>query len=258
MENKKGFVITIIILILISLGSIGYIVYDKFLSKNNDEEEYVNVINDVSIDINKLYKVGNILDKFDKAFSTSDSKYLGYIYNNKTLEVKNFDKNAAIYASIYSDLIRSNTEQAISNEIVKNKYEKIFGKLLEYKPSNLELGENIKITYDEVNKIYKYTASITNNDHKSEYLSKNTKTKLKEDLVIVTRKVFFVEYSGSIVNIYVDSSKTTKIGTVRLKNGEVSIEEVIGKYGSKLNTYEMTFKLGSDDEYNFYKIERTK
>ena len=258
MENKKGFVITIIILILISLGSIGYIVYDKFLSKNNDEEEYVNVINDVSIDINKLYKVGNILDKFDKAFSTSDSKYLGYIYNNKTLEVKNFDKNAAIYASIYSDLIRSNTEQAISNEIVKNKYEKIFGKLLEYKPSNLELGENIKITYDEVNKIYKYTASITNNDHKSEYLFKNTKTKLKEDLVIVTRKVFFVEYSGSTVSIYKDSSKTTKIGTVRLKNGEVSIEEVIGKYGSKLNTYEITFKLGSDDEYNFYKIERTK
>ena len=258
MENKKGFVITIIILILISLGSIGYIVYDKFLSKNNDEEEYVNVINDVSIDINKLYKVGNILDKFDKAFSTSDSKYLGYIYNNKTLEVKNFDKNAAIYASIYSDLIRSNTEQAISNEIVKNKHEKIFGKLLEYKPSNLELGENIKITYDEVNKIYKYTASITNNDHKSEYLSKNIKTKLKEDLVIVTRKVFFVEYSGSTVSIYKDSSKTTKIGTVRLKNGEVSIEEVIGKYGSKLNTYEITFKLGSDDEYNFYKIERTK
>lgn len=258
MENKKGFVITIIILILISLGSIGYIVYDKFLSKNNDEEEYVNVINDVSIDINKLYKVGNILDKFDKAFSTSDSKYLGYIYNNKTLEVKNFDKNAAIYASIYSDLIRSNTEQAISNEIVKNKHEKIFGKLLEYKPSNLELGENIKITYDEVNKIYKYTASITNNDHKSEYLSKNIKTKLKEDLVIVTRKVFFVEYSGSTVSIYTDSSKTNKIGTVRLKNGEVSIEEVIGKYGSKLNTYEITFKLGSDDEYNFYKIERTK
>lgn len=258
MENKKGFIITIVILSFISLAAVGYIVYDKFIKNNDSEEEYVNVINDVSIDINKMYNVGDILNKFDKAFSTNDSKYLGYIYNTKILEVKDFDKNAAIFASIYSDLVRSNTEQTISNEIIKNKYEKIFGKTLQYKPSSLDLGENIKVEYDTTNKVYKYKASVTNNDHKSEYLARNIKTKLKDDLVIVTRKVFYVEYSGISAIIYTNSNKTTRVGTVKLKDGEVSLEEVTGKYGSKLNTYEITFKLGSSDEYNFYKIERTK
>ena len=258
MENKKGLIITIVILVLISLASIGYIVYDKFLAKNDSEQEYITVINDVSIDVNKMYGVGEILNKFDKAFSTNDSKYLGYIYSTKIIEARDFDKNAAIFASIYSDLVRSNTEQTISNEIVKNKYEKIFGKSLQYKPSTLDLGENIKLEYDKTNKFYKYTASITNNDHKSEYLARNMKTKLKDDLIVVTRKVFYVEYSGNNANIYTNSSKDTKVGVVKLKNGEVSLEEVTGKFGSKLNTYEITFKLGSDDEYNFYKIERTK
>ena len=92
--------------------------------------------------------------------------------------VKDFDKNAAIYVSLYDDLIRSNTEQNISSERIKNKYEKTFGKSIEYKPSDLELGDNIQVSYDESNKMYKYTASITNNDHKSEYLARNMKTTL--------------------------------------------------------------------------------
>ncbi len=258
MENKKGLVITIVILILIALGAVGYIVYDKFIAKSDEEKEYITVINDASIDVNKLYKVGDILNTFDTAFGTNDSKYLGYIYNVEKLEVKDFDKNVAIYASIYPSLVRSNTEQTISNEMVKNKYESIFGRTLEYKPSNLDLGDNIKVEYDETNKVYKYKASITNNEHQSEYLVKNIKTKLQDDLVIITRKVFYVEYSGISAIIFKDSSRSTRIGTVKLQNGEVSLEEVTGKFGSKLNTYEYTFKLGSDDEYNFYKIERTK
>lgn len=258
MENKKGLIITIIVLVFISLASVGYIVYDKFFANADEEKEYVTVINDASIDVNKLYKVGEILNKFDRTFGTNDSKYFGYIYNTKIINARDFDKDAAIYVSIYSDLVRSNTEQTISNEIVKNKYENIFGKAVEYKPKNLELGENIKVEYDTSNKVYKYTASITNNDNKNEYLARSIKTKLKDDLVIVTRKVFYVEYSGTTATIYKNSSKENRIGTVKLKDGEVSLEEVTGKYGSKLNTYEITFKLGSDDEYNFYKIERTK
>lgn len=258
MENKKGLIITIIILILISLASIGYIVYDKFFAKSEEDKEYITVIKDSSIDVNRLYQVGEILNTFDKTFSINDSKYFGYIYNSPIIEVRDFDKNAAIYTSMYSDLIRSNTEQSISNERIKNKYEKIFGKTLKYKPSDIELGENIKIEYDTTNKIYKYKAAITNNDHKNEYLARNIKTTIQDDLVIVTRKVFYVEYNNTTANIYTNSSKSTKVGDVTLKNGEVSLKEITGKYGSKLNTYEVTFKLGSDDEYNFYKIERTK
>lgn len=257
MENKKS-IILIIILVLLVLGLGGYLAYDKFILNKEKETEYITVINDVSIDVNKLYKVGEILNTFDKAFGTSDTKYLGYLYNSKSINVKDFDKNAAIYVSLYSDLVRSNTEQNISNERIKNKYENIFGKTLEYKPSNIDLGNNIKVTYDEGNKIFKYTASITNNDHKSEYLVRNIKTTLKDDLVIVTRKVFYVEYSNGSATIYPTASKDIRLGEVRLNNGEVDLKEVTGKYGSKLNTYDITFKLGDDDEYNFNKIERTK
>ena len=258
MENKKGFVITIIILILLLLGTSGYIVYDKFFTKVEEEKEYITVINDVSIDVNKLYKVGNILNAFDKTFAINDSKYFGYIYNVKILEARDFDKKIATYVSIYPEIIKSNTEQTISNAKIKNRYEYIFGKLLEYNPGSLDVGENIKIEYDETNKEYKYIAAITNNDHKNEYLAKNIKTKLKDDSVVITRKIVYAEYTDSKATIYTDSTKNTKLGIVKLQDGEVSLEEVIGKYGSKLNTYEITFKLGSDDEYNFYKIERTK
>lgn len=258
MENRKSPTILIVILILMVLGLAGYIVYDKFFLSAQEEKKYTTVIDDVSIDINKLYGVGEILNRFDKAFGTNDTKYLGYLYNSKLINVKDFDKNAAIYLALYDDLIRSNTEQNISNLRIKNKYETIFGKTLNYTPESIELGENIIVTYDEENRAYKYTASITNNDHKSEYLARNMKTTLSDDLVIVTRKVFFVEYSGTNAIIYKDSTKETKLGEVKLNNGEVTLQEVTGKYGSKLNTYDVTFKLGSDDNYNFYKIERTK
>ena len=60
MENKKT-IILIIILVLLVLGLGGYIAYDKFILNKEKETEYITVINDVSIDVNKLYKVGEIL-----------------------------------------------------------------------------------------------------------------------------------------------------------------------------------------------------
>lgn len=254
--NKKLFIFIIVVISIIAVGSLGFIVYDKFISKQDNDKEYITVIKDASIDINKLYKVGEILDKLDKAYAR-DSKYQGYIYNTKILEVRDFDKNAALYAAIYPEIINSNTDQTISNERVKNRYLNMFGKGLDYKPTSLEISEGFKIEYDKATKAYKYKAPIITNDHKNEYLARNIKTTIKDDLVIVTRKAFYAEYTGNNAIIYTSSAKNLKVGEVTLKNGEVSIKEVIGKYGSRLRTYDVTFKLGSDDEYSLYKIERT-
>ena len=256
--NKKLFITIITVISVIALGSIGFIVYDKLVLSKKTENEYITVIKDASIDVNRLYKVGEILDKLDKAYASNETKYQGYIYSTKLLEVKDFDKNAAIYAAIYPEIIRSNTEYTISNERVKSRYLNLFGKSVDYKPNSLELGDKIKVEYDKTNKVYKYKAALTNNEHKEEYLARSIKTTIKDDLVIVTRKVFYVEYNGLNANIYTSASKKSKIGEVTLKNGEVSLREVTGKYGSQMHTYEYTFKLGSDDEYSFYKIERTK
>ncbi len=257
MDNKKPFIVIIILLLLVILGLGGYIAYEKIFTKPTTDECQT-VIDDVSIDINKLYKVEDILNKLDKACSTNETKYVGYIYPNEKIEVKDFDKKVALYVSMYNELIRSNTDTTISIDRIKNRYEIIFGKSLEYKPTDIDLGDNISIKYDDNNKVFKYKASIINNDHKEEYLVKNINTKLVEDLVIVTRKVFYVTYNGKNATIYTDLTKSTKLGEVSLKNGEVNISEVIGKYGSKLKTYDFTFKLGNDDEYNLYRIERTK
>ena len=219
--NKNLFIVIIVVLSILTLGSTGFIIYDKLISNKDNDKEYITVIKDASIDINRLYKIGEILDKLDKAFATSESKYQGYMYKTRVLEVKDFDKNAAIYASLYPEIIRSNTENTISNERVKSRYLSIFGKSLDYKPNSLELGEQIKVEYDKTNKVYKYKAALTNNDHKGEYLARNIKTTIKDDMVIVTRKVFYVEYSGSNAIIYTTSSKGTKVGEVSLKNGEV-------------------------------------
>ena len=257
MNNKTPLIIVIILLILVIFGLGGYIAYEKLFIKS-EAEECKTVIDDVSIDINKLYKIEDTLNNLDKSFNVNEGKFFGYIYNFKELNIKDFDKTAAIYTSIYSELIRSNEENSISSERVKNKYEKIFGKELNYIPSSINLDDKIVITYDDSNKIYKYKAATINNDHKDEYLVGNTKTKLSDDLVTITRKVFYVMYNDSFATIYTDASKGTRLGEVKLKTGEVNESEVIAKYGSKLNTYNFTFKLGTDDEYKLYRIERTK
>ena len=77
----------------------------------------------------------------------------------------------------------------------------------------------------------------------------------EDDKVIVTRKIFYVEYNGNEATIYKSSAKE-KIGTVTLSNDEVDASEVVAKYGSKLNTYDYTFIADKSDSYTFYRIEK--
>ena len=99
MENKKP-TILIVLLILIVLGLSGYIVYDKFFTKEEEEKQYITVINDVSIDVNKLYKVGETLNTFDKAFGTNDTTYFGYLYKNST-QLGYYCQAAGLYSIAY-------------------------------------------------------------------------------------------------------------------------------------------------------------
>lgn len=249
--ERKSFVITIIVFMLIILGLGGFIVYDKFIVKDNTDDKNT-VINDVSVDVNGLLKVSKILDILDNAYNNNDSNYFGYMYKIKTVDAKNYDIKAAIYAVIYNNMIRSNTEQTITSDFVKNKVKEIFGSSLKYTANNLDAGDNIKISYNDGK--YIYTAPIpTNNLNK--YYVRNVKTELSTDSVVVTRKVFYSEANGNSATIYVDSSKKTRIGEVSLRNGEIDTKEVISKYGSKLSAYEYTFKYDLGEFY-LYRIER--
>ena len=261
MENKKSYIITIVILVLLVLGLGGFIVYDKILlAKSVDQTK--TMIDDVNIDLNSLYQVGDTLNKLDLAFNSSDSTYFGYIYNTKKLKASNFDNGAALYVTIRSDFVESNSIQYLIGGDVKAKFEKIFGKNLKYTASNVSAGGNYKIVYNTDSDTYAYIAPSTHDNYAPGYVSYNTKTKLEEDKIVVSRKVFYVEYSGSSgsseitkATIFKDSKKQKVLGTVNLRNNILSEEEVISKYASSMNEYDFTFVLNKGNDYNLDLIE---
>lgn len=267
MERKKGPVVLIIILLVIILGLAGYIAVDKlFLSKKGDETS-VMVIDDVNIDLNVLYQVADIMGKFDRAYNDVNSSYFGYLYNTQSnLYADKFDNGAALYAAMYDDMIGTSTAQYLIGGNVKASFEQIFGKNLAYKPADVAAGKTFNIKYNEGNGNFTYTAPELSETYSNEYVIRNVKTDLKEDKVMITRRVFFVEYQKSAgsedvtqAKVYTNHNKSKLVGTLNLRNNVLSVDEVLAKYGSKFDKFVYTFeKNESTDDYNFYSIEKVR
>lgn len=264
MENKKGITILIIILVVIILGLSGFIALDKFVL-NKSLSSSKTTIDDVDIDINSFYQIADVLNKFDNAFGDPNSTYLGYPYVDKKLAVEDFDPGAALYVSAYSELVATNTPQYLSANVIKGNFEKMFGKKLKFENKSIDAGDLYKLKYNKETATYTYTLATPKLKYSPGYYAINTKTRLEDDKIIVTRKVFYVEYAtnnetgiATVANIYSEDKPTTKIGAVDLRNGIINENEVIAKYGSKLKTYDVTFKYNKGIEYNLYLIQRIK
>ena len=267
MEEKKTPIILIIVFLVIILGLSGYIVVDKlFLSKTEDAPTIV-TIDDVNIDLNALYQIGNTLDEFDAAFNDPNSNYFGYLYKiDNRLMASKFDNGAALFAAMYKDMIGTSTAQYLIGGKVKNNFGKIFGKNLAYKPANVNAGKDYNIIYNAANGNFTYTAPAQKNVYGNEFVTTSIKTKLEEEMVTVTRRVFFVEYESSEgstditeAKIYTNSDKKHYVGTVNLRNNYLNTDEVLAKYGSRLNKYNYIFKQNNDSaDYCFYAIEKVR
>lgn len=255
MENKKGWIITISILILIIIGLSTFIAYDKGLIIKKKETSEI-VINDISIDLNAYHEIGKTLDVFDRAFNNKNTSYYGYIYNSKKIIVENFDIKAALYVSVYKYLVGTNNLQYINANRVKKDFEKIFGPNLKYVKSDIEVSKDFAVKYDTENNVYYYqlTPFI---DEEYGYQTVNIKTKLENDKVVITRKVYYLETDEKNAYIYRDASKSNLIGTVTNTKKSVSSSEIISKYGSKLKTYKYIFKQ-NNNYYNLYSIEQVE
>ena len=261
MKDKKGLLIGILLLII--LGLIGYIALDKmFLEKKATAETIKKNSNDnININLNAFYQISDTLNQFDAAFGDVNSTYFGYIYKQDKLLAEKFDKTAALYLAIHSDLTSPKTTPYIIGTKVKNRFEKIFGKQLAYTPGNIPAGNSYNITYDPNSTNYVYYYQNTKNDYSPEYLTHTISTEIKDDKIIVTRKAYYVEYAnngGGNATIYTDSGKSVKVGDLKLRNNVLNEKEVIDKYGSKLKTFEYTFILKTEDDYSFYSIKKTK
>lgn len=262
MEGKRNIVI-IVLLLLVSFGLSSYIVYDKLLPKK--EPENLTKINDVSIDLTSFYQISDTLTKLDKAFNDPRTNYFAYIYKQKRLETKDFDLGAAVYASIRSDFKENGMLLFVPEGIAKSNFAKIFGNNLKYSTADVNSGESIKVAYNPTTLAYDYIAPIDTSIYSSEYITMNVKTILKADKVQITRKIVFIDYViqpgtslASSVILYKDSTKTTKIGELALKNGKLNSKEIISKYGSKLLTFNYTFEQNTSTDYSFKSIEKVQ
>ena len=255
-DNKKPFIITIIILIIIILALGGYIAIDKFVL-NKKEEENLTTIKDIDINLNAMYQVSDTLNRLDNTFNDVNSNFFGYIYRAKKLEAKKFDGLAALFLAMHDDLNPANTNQTLIGTKIKDNFESIFGKSLKYTPSSIDAGNTYKIVYDENTTNYSYVLAPIDKNYQAGYISYTLKTSLQEENIKVERKVFYVEYvNNTSANIYKSSDKAQLIGSTDLKKGVLSLQEVIGKYGSRINTYVYTFQQNTVDNYTFASIER--
>lgn len=262
MENKK-IIITIVILVLIILGLSGFIYYDKFY-KTEEEKATITTIDNVDIDLNVMYQVGDILTKFDDTFNDNNSNYFGYIYQGKKLFAKNFDTSAALFTSMHKDLGGTTTVQYLTGGNVKRKFESIFGTYLKYNAASFQPGQLYNVVYDAGTDKYAYIAPTTKQLFSPEYHAINVSTSLTNDSIIVKRKIYYVEYNtingdaATGAKLYTSKDKSKLIGSISLRNGIISEDEVMAKFSSSLKNYTYTFKVNSDGDYNFYSIEETR
>lgn len=266
MEDKKGTVITIVILILIILGLGAYIFYD-IKEEKKELEEKETMIKSINIDLNTFYQISDTLDSFDLAFNNPKSSYVGYMFVSKKMSATKFDMGAAIYASMIQEMDATNGSiQSVLETRVQANFQKIFGKNLSYEATEVNSGEIYKVAYNNSGTPlkYDYIAPGEFDTYAEKYISVNYKTSLTTDSVLINRKIFYVVFvpnsEGVITKaaIYKDHHKQNKLGEVLLKNGEISTTEVLSKYSSRLLTYQYTFKQESQDTYTFSSIEPVK
>lgn len=260
-ENKRGSIFGYLFLILIIIGLAGYIVYDKdllHLKKGNEKTSSIKS-KEIKVNYETLFQIGNTLDYFDAAFNEVGTNFTAYIYNSKKIIANKFDKDAALYAAMRKELIPSNARQPLANGTVKNNYESIFGNYLTYEPEVIQAGNNYNIYYDANSSSYHYTIPTNTNNYLPKYFTRTTKTELVDEDIIVTRKLFYVEYANTAqATIYKDATKKEQIAQIELRDGIVNEKEAIDKYSSKMSTYKYTFKRRKDADYSFYSIEKIK
>ncbi len=261
-NSKKGYVITIIILLLIIMALGGFIALG-IIKQKEAEEEKETIIENTSIDLNSFFNIAKILESFDQAFNNPKSPYVGYIYVSKRLEASKFDLGAAVYSSIVLNLEKTNKIESLSESLIKNNFENIFGDNLKYKLTLSKESDYYKFATKEEDNPVKYYYHVLEeaNPYADRYQAFNYKTSLGEDQIVVNRRIVFVEYVKGTndtitgINLYKDHTKQSKIGSITARNGIIKSNEILSKYGSKMKKYNYIFNHEKGDNYSFYSIE---
>ena len=261
-NSGKGFLIFLIIVLLCtSLGLGGYIAYEKFFVKKEviPVKETSEALEQVKIDGESLLQVEDIINAFEYAYNDPFSDYFGYIYKNNTLKVKDFDKQAALFACLYPYLDESINVSYVANNTVKNKFKSIFGPDVEYAPNNVSAGGGYDIKYDPTISYFSYQRLGVGGFFHPTYVTYNESSTVSSDKIQITKRVAYIEYTNdhTSITIYPDSKKGSALGMITVSEGSFSPTEIKAKYKSSLSQYQYTF-VKKKNGFVFDSIIRTK
>lgn len=134
-KSNKGFIVAIVILSLLLVGSVGYITYDKFLSKTNDKE---NSENKIEIKKEETESKEEILDIYSDQIQT--------LYDNIHIE----DCGLEVRSFYEQNQVSLDSFKSIASSLSLRKLREKNGTL-----TSSGYRELNKFTYDEINNIAK-------------------------------------------------------------------------------------------------------
>ncbi len=277
-KKKKGVIIGFILLILIILGLVGYILYDKGIIKLDAKKEKVETNEEVKKEKEETPEELSIDDKL----VTENMKKIGGFsenyYDKEKTTIEDLDNNVLLSAGIYlyaqDSIVPSinyddeNLEiEAIKGTINKEKLGKniksIFGSKIKYNDTLTE-KQYVKIDKGiimEVNSNYSYKLRGMDNewgDLVSNIYTKNEKALQYSDRIEIYQKSLILSQTRGEDFVYVykatDQGLKSSIGK---ESAAIKWEDIANKYYNKADTYKFIFKL-EDGNYIFSSVELVK
>lgn len=261
-ENKKsklGLGILIGVLVALVIGLAGFIVYDKVLSNdnnNNDDKQDIienqgETITDLSLDSTIVQSLSSIF--YQKYNAGNMDGYDEYFYKNNKTNINSIPNKLKLYMVIAK---MGGPNAYLLNENFDSEYNFIFGKNNNYTLEEVQYGCNIYYACNDGKDF-----CLRNLDGCGGAVCGGSQTKLayakqitssKETRIEIYEHFYYVDCDEN--GYYSDYNKTNLI----TKGAYVSPEDIFEKYSNQLGMYKYTFVKNSSDTYVFTSVERVK
>lgn len=271
-KSSKGLIITIVILALLLVGVSGYVVYDKFFSKEEVEKgetkteqmEKNDINNNATEEISlvELENYSNIYNIVNEAIINNEmvmhtplNNQPDYFYKQDKLYVSNMRYDVLMSMAISRDnnlfnYVDGMRTYYISNTDLKQSFTKIFGNDLKYYSND----------FSSLSCEYKFEKETDRYEVKCGDIGNVVASKRENKVVKAIKTKDSIEVYDAVAFISLAEGKVCK--DVEFKNCIATLSETeefnIDNYIAKLNQYKYIFKLSSDGNYYFYGVELVK
>ena len=288
-KSKKGLVLGIIA-VLIILGLVGYICYDKGLIFKSNKEVVKKEKKIVEKEItNKELKED--LDKKIAYLNTNDSWNTKPLDNPVTFSAYNFRNNifkginkqdkhlialesfsiGSDYKKVTQDIkskltieeetknILDNGDHYIEESLVQKRYKELFGEETDFSKYNSSFGKCPMFYYDSTNKLFIRLDRCGGTSAGIVGIYKNKYTKKGDNAYVYTNYYYIApQGTGDKFAVYKDAVTNIKEETTTEKYSDNSDDFDIKKEYKEFPEYKYTFKKDKDGNYYFVSVKQTK